>query len=270
MGNIVKDLGEKEIVEFSKKLDEATRKAYEIASNGITNIRKIILGGDDLTVIIDANDALSFSRKFLEEFEKNSKKIYKDYDLTACAGITYCNEKYPFHYAVKLSEDLCKHAKKDSKDFAKEKNLSLAPSSLMFHNIQSSNVESFSKFIEDELTINKEEKIRCDFGAYYLNKYDNKPMIEDFEEVIKDFKKDNSPKGRLREWLKDLEFDRTYAQNQLNRIKEITKWKSENLSKLHNGLKIDNLIVSKDKEQKTPIYDILQILSVTDENKDTK
>jgi hypothetical protein len=270
LGNIVKDLGEKEIVEFSKKLDEATRKAYEIASNGITNIRKVILGGDDLTVIIDANDALSFSRKFLEEFEKNSKKIYKDYDLTACAGITYCNEKYPFHYAVKLSEDLCKHAKKDSKDFAKEKNLSLAPSSLMFHNIQSSNVESFSKFIEDELTINKEEKIRCDFGAYYLNKYDNKPMIEDFEEVIKDFKKDNSPKGRLREWLKDLEFDRTYAQNQLNRIKEITKWKSENLSKLHNGLKIDNLIVSKDKEQKTPIYDILQILSVTDENKDTK
>ena len=270
LGNIVKDLGEKEIVEFSKKLDEATRKAYEIASNGITNIRKVILGGDDLTVIIDANDALSFSRKFLEEFEKNSKKIYKDYDLTACAGITYCNEKYPFHYAVKLSEDLCKHAKKDSKDFAKEKNLSLAPSSLMFHNIQSSNVESFSKFIEDELTINKEEKIRCDFGAYYLNKYENKPMIEDFEEVIKDFKKDNSPKGRLREWLKDLEFDRTYAQNQLNRIKEITKWKSENLSKLHNGLKIDNLIVSKDKEQKTPIYDILQILSVTDENKDTK
>ena len=273
LGNIVKDLGEKEIVEFSKKLDEATRKAYEIASNGITNIRKVILGGDDLTVIIDANDALSFSRKFLEEFEKNSKKIYKDYDLTACAGITYCNEKYPFHYAVKLSEDLCKHAKKDSKDFAKEKNLSLAPSSLMFHNIQSSNVESFSKFIEDELTINKEEKIRCDFGAYYLNKYDNKPMIEDFEEVIKDFKKDNSPKGRLREWLKDLEFDRTYAQNQLNRIKEIrkeNKWKSDSLSKLYKELKIDKLIVEKDNKQKTPIYDILQILSATDEIKDTK
>ena len=221
-------------------------------------------------MIIDANEALKFTKIFLEEFEKNSKKIYKDFDLTACAGITFCNEKYPFHYAVKLSEDLCSHAKKDSKDFAKEKNLSLAPSSIMFHNIQSSNVESFSKFIDDELTING---VRCDFGAYYLNEYENKPTIENLEKVIEDFKKENSPKGRLREWLSDLEFDRTYANNQLNRIKEMSKknkWETKNLSKLHKELKIDKLIVQKDNKQKTPIYDILQILSVVDENKDTK
>ena len=270
LGNIVKELNETEIVKFSKDLDEATRKDYETASEGITQIRKVILGGDDLTVIIDANEALNFTKIFLEEFEKNSKKIYKDFDLTACAGITFCNEKYPFHYAVKLAEDLCSHAKKDSKDFAKEKNLSLAPSSIMFHNIQSSNVESFSKFIDDELTING---VRCDFGAYYLNEYENKPTIENLEKVIEDFKKENSPKGRLREWLSDLEFDRTYANNQLNRIKEMSKknkWETKNLSKLHKELKIDKLIVQKDNKQKTPIYDILQILSVVDENKDTK
>ena len=133
---------------------------------------------------------------------------------------------------------LCKHSKKDSKDFAKKQNLNLAPSSLMFHNIQSSNVESFSKFIDDELTINKKENIRCDFGPYYLNKYENKPTIENLEKVIEDFKKENSPKGRLREWLSELE--------------------------------INKLIVQKDEKQKTPIFDILQILSVTDENKDTK
>ena len=270
LGNIVKELNETEIVKFSKDLDEATRKAYKLASEGIEKIREVILGGDDLTVIIDANEALKFTKIFLEEFEKNSKKIYKDFDLTACAGITFCNEKYPFHYAVKLAEDLCSHAKKDSKDFAKEKNLSLAPSSIMFHNIQSSNVESFSKFIDDELTING---VRCDFGAYYLNEYENKPTIENLEKVIEDFKKENSPKGRLREWLSDLEFDRTYANNQLNRIKEMSKknkWETKNLSKLHKELKIDKLIVQKDNKQKTPIYDILQILSVVDENKDTK
>ncbi len=272
LGNIVKELDENEIIKFSEKLDKATKEAYKIASEGISQIRKVILGGDDLTVIIDANEALKFTKIFLEEFEKNTKRIYKNYDLTACAGITYCNEKYPFHYAVKLAEELCSYAKKDSKDFAKEKNLPLAPSSLMFHNIQSSNVESFSKFIDDELTINKKEKIRCDFGAYYLNKYEDKATIEDFEEVLKEFSKENSPKGRLREWLSDLEFDRTYAQNELNRIKEVTKgkWETKKLSKLHKELEINKLIVSKDGKQKTPIYDILQILSVTDENKDTK
>ena len=273
LGNIVKELNDTEIADFSNKLDKATKSAFDIASRGISKIRKVILGGDDLTVIIDANEALLFTKKFLNEFEINTKKIYKNYDLTACAGITYCNEKYPFHYAVKLSEELCSYAKKDSKSFAKDNNLEIAPSSLMFHNIQSSNVDSFSKFIDDELTINKKEKIRCDFGPYYLNNFNNKPTIEDFEEVLEEFKKPNSPKGRLREWLSDLEFDRTYAQNQLNRIEEMSKknnWKTKNLSNLHNELRIDNLIVNKDNSQKTPIYDLLQILSVVDENKETK
>jgi hypothetical protein len=267
LGQIIPKL--KNIPEFSTNLNDATNEAYNKAKETIKNdkIRKIILGGDDMTVICSADYALEFTKIFLSEFERLTIEKTK-YQLTACAGITYCNEKYPFHYAVKLAEELCSHAKKDSKDFAKEKNLPLAPSSLMFHNIQSSNVESFSKFIDDELTINKKENIRCDFGPYYLNKYDSKPKIEDFEKVLKEFKKENSPKGRLREWLKDLEFDRTYADNQLKRIKEVTIWKSENLSKLHNELKIDKLIVQKDEKQKTPIYDILQILSVTDEKGD--
>ena len=266
LGNIVKDLDANEIVTFSKNLEKATKEAYEKASQGIEKIRKVILGGDDLTIICNANDALTFTKKFLEAFEEKTKKIYKNYDLTACAGITYCNEKYPFHYAVKLAEDLCKQAKKDSKDFAEKEKLDLAPSSLMFHNIQSSNVESFSKFIDDELTINKKEKIRCDFGAYYLKDYKNKPTIENLLAVIKDFGKENSPKGRLREWLSDLNFDKTLADNQLDRINKVTKWKSENLNKLYEGLSLLNLIVLKDKEQKTPIYDILQILSVEDES----
>ena len=270
LGNIVKDLNEKEIIEFSEKLDNATKEAYKIASEGIQEIRKVILGGDDLTVVINANEALKFTKIFLEEFENSTKNIYKDKSLTACAGITYCNEKYPFHYAVKLAEDLCKHAKKDSKDFAAKEKIPLAPSSLMFHNIQSSNVENFSKFIEDELTINKKEKIRCDFGAYYLNKYDNKPTIEDFEEVLSDFRKEDAPKGRLREWLSDLDFDKTLADNQLKRINEVAKWKSGNFDKLYRGLKLNNLIVEKDGFSKTPIYDILQILSVEDENGDKK
>lgn len=266
LGNIVKDLNENEIIKFSKDLEIATNNAYFKASEGIEKIRKVILGGDDLTIIINANDALSFTKKFLEEFEKETQNIYKDNSLTACAGITYCNEKYPFHYAVKLAEDLCKYAKKDSKRIDKD----LPPSSLMFHNIQSSNVDSFSKFIEDELTINKKEEIRCDFGPYYLKAQKNRVTIESFKNVLKDFRLENAPKGRLREWLSDLEFDKTYADNQLKRIKEVTSWKSSSLEKLYDGLEIDNLIVQKDEEQKTPIYDILQILSVEDERGDKK
>ena len=259
LGNIVKDLNKEDIVKFSKDLDKATKEAFYIAKKNIKEIREVILGGDDLTVIINANEAFSFTKRFLEAFEEKTKNIYKEKSLTACAGIAYCNEKYPFHYAVKLAEELCSYAKKDSKTVDEK----LPPSSLMFHNIQSSNVDSFSKFIDDELTI---RDIRCDFGPYYLREQKNKVIIEAFENVIKDFKKENAPKGRLREWLSDLGFDKTYAQNQLERIEEITnkKWKSNNLERLYSGLKINYLIVEKDGKQKTPIYDVLQILSVED------
>ncbi|TLS92211.1 hypothetical protein FE244_07090 [Aliarcobacter thereius] len=271
LGNIVKELNEKEMVEFSEKLDNATKEAYNVAKEcvvknekDVLKIRKVILDGDDLAVICDASSALDFTIKFLEEFENKTKKIYKDYDLTACAGITFCNSKYPFHYAIKLAEDLCSYAKKDSKAV----NSKLPPSSLMFHNIQSSNVDSFSKFIEDELNIGD---IRMDFGAYYLQGIENKPNIKILQEIVKELKKENSPKGKLRDWLSTLSFDKKLAESELKRVVKMAedkKWRSENLSKLYSGLSLEKLIVQKDGVDKSPIYDILQIEKILKGNKD--
>lgn len=278
LGNIVKDLGENEIIEFSEKLDNATKEAFKESIEKVfkseTNKlkkRDVILGGDDVTLICDANQALDFTKEFLELFEKKTKNIdEKGKDLTACAGVVYCNEKYPFHYAVKLAEDLCSFAKKGSKEYAKEKGLELAPSSLMFHNIQSSNVESFSKFIDDELTING---VRCDFGPYYLDEnLENKISINKFQALVKDFQKENSPRGKLRDWLSTLSYDKTLAKLQLERINQISKekWKSENLNRYYKEISLKNLIVEKDGLDKTPVYDVLQILSVTDEKEGGK
>ena len=130
----------------------------------------------------------------------------------------------------------------------------------MFHNIQSSNVESFAKFIADELVING---VCCDFGPYYI---DNSPRIKDFLALKQDFQKKNSPKGRLRDWLNTLKVDRNHANAELKRIDEIfaPKWKSENFEKLYSGLSLGHLIIKDNGIEKTPIYDILQILSVED------
>lgn len=263
LGNIVKDLSKDDMKEFSSKLDNLTKESFNIAKEEIKNgkYREVILGGDDLTIICDATYALEFTHKFLEVFEVKTQSIHKNLDLTACAGITFCNEKYPMHYALKLAEDLCKHAKTHAKNINKD----LAPSCLMFHNIQSSNVQSFDKFIEDELTIKNK---RLDFGPYYLSK-NNEPLIKDFLNVLEEFKKENSPKGRLRDWLNDLEYDQNFADNQLKRIVEMSDlkgWEGETLSTLHCDLKLSNLFVKKDEKEKTPIYDILQILSIKGEN----
>ena len=263
LGGIVRELQKHDIREFSKTLDKATKEAYKKAEGSCLRdetdskkIRKVILGGDDVTLICSADIALDFTYSFLKNFEKNTKNIYKNRSLSACAGIAYCNEKFPFFYAVKLAENLCAYAKKHSKAIKED----LPPSSLMFHNIQSSNVESFAKFIADELVING---VCCDFGPYYI---DNSPRIKDFLALKQDFQKKNSPKGRLRDWLNTLKVDRNHANAELKRIDEIfaPKWKSENFEKLYSGLSLGHLIIKDNGIEKTPIYDILQILSVED------
>ncbi len=291
LGAIVPKLGDK-LSHFSTKLNDATTAAFNNAKTETMEVRKIILGGDDMTVVCNANDALEFTKNFLYQFEEETKKIQELNDvgftkLTACAGIAYCNEKFPFHYAVDLAEALCsatkKHAKKLVEDKKDDKNNPIpAPSSLMFHNVQSSNFQSWEKFIKDELTIkNDQETIRCDFGAYYANQ-EGQASIENLIATLQAYAQEGSPISSLRSWMSELHKSHQSADNMLKRIDEMAsknpKWDHEamdkTLKKLHSELSTKTLIVSKDKEKdchgvekellKTPIYDVLQILSATE------
>ncbi len=268
LGKLVPELSKtNRLSNFSIELDKATRKAFESAKTDGMKIREVILGGDDLTVICDANEALGFTQRYLKNFEDYTAKIkeLKGFatELTACAGIAYTNEKYPFHYAVSLAESLCGQAKKHSNREA---------SCVMFHNIQSSNYQTWSKFVEDELTITNDRcSIRCDFGPYYLEK-DNQPKISDFLNTVEAYRCDGSPISRLRNWLSELGKSSNYAENLLKRINKITKHSNEwnckimdkNLKYFDKELSNEKLIIRKDRKWRTPIYDILQILSVTE------
>lgn len=267
LGNLIPKLPN--ISEFSINLERATTEAYDEAKKTINDdkIRKIILGGDDMTIICHADYALKFTKVFLDKFEELTEK-YTKHKLTACAGIAYANEKYPFHYTVSLAEALCSATKKHAKAI----NEDLAPSSLMFHNIQSSNYQSWEKFIEDELTIqNDEETIRCDFGPYYLRQV-GQPQIANFLNTVEAYRCDGSPISRLRSWMSELSKSSQSAKNMLDRINEMasqnSKWNScimdKNLKQFKQELSNKNLIIEKDGCQKTPIYDVLQILSVTE------
>jgi len=258
---------------FSKALDNATKTAFNRAKDDSMSIRDVILGGDDMVVVCSANDALTFTKNFLQYFEEETKSS-KDIGskLTACAGIAFTNEKYPFHYAVNLAEELCSQTKKHAKALVEKENLEYVPSSLMFHNIQSSNFQSWDSFVKDELTIiNDTQTIRCDFGPYYLNHH-GQPLINDFLNTVGAYRCDGSPSARLRVWLGELYNSQTYASTLLSRINEMAKqnkeWNScimeKNLKRFNQELSNEKLIIKKDKYLKTPIYDILQILSVTE------
>lgn len=284
LGVLVKKLSDRvnfnnldEITKFSNALDRATKDAFKNAKEKIvekgykdsSKIKHIILSGDDMTAVCNADVALEFTKCFIKEFEElTDKDSAIEGRLTMCAGIAYCNEKYPFHYAVLLAEALCDAAKKHSKQkHAKDANKNMAPSCLMFHNIQSSNFQSWDKFIQDELTIkDKECEIRCDFGPYYIDEK-SEAKVDDLLTLIKAYDSDDSPKAKLREWLKELGINYEYARNMLDRINEILGDKMEVFDKplksLNEELSSGSLIIQKDGFRKTPIYDVLQILSVS-------
>ncbi len=258
--------------DFSKNLDIATQNAYKTATMGINpkSIRKVILGGDDMTIICDANIALDFTNKFLKEFEQETKKYMGGNGLTACAGIAYCNHKYPFHYAVNLAESLCSYSKKHSKEINKD----LAPSSLMFHNIQSSNFTDFNEYIDNELTLNKGvDTVYLNYGPYFLNTQNNYSTIDSFRNLSGALMVQGSPASRLREWLTILGQNVNEAKERLLRINQMMDLKEKmynksclenNLFEFNNEMKLTELTYKRDNKTYTPIGDVDTHLSVVD------
>ena len=91
----------------------------------------------------------------------------------------------------------------------------------------------------DFLTINKKENIRCDFGPYYLNKYDNKPTIEDFEEVLKEF--DDLWKKLILMWCYAEVKDDTFLSSLKNLHSVIPHFESKNLELIFNSASLQTL-----------------------------
>lgn len=310
LGKIVKTLDERALSEFSFKLDRASKKAFNTAcervkralnlsTNSINErdkkailsdenvnfnsnssdknekefqIRELICGGDDLVIICNANIALQLVSEFLDCFENLTQGIYKEQKLTSCAGIAFCNHKYPIHYALKLAKDLCKRAKIQSKAL----NSATPPSSLMFHNIQSSRVQGFDECVKNELVLKADTKatLSLDFGAYFLRQHkaqngEKLPTIHALLELVKAFRTPKSPSTRLREWLSIYESNAELALRELEQINRIfAAFARENETKfraLHEDLSLKRLIISKDKCRKTPIYDIISLLANTKE-----
>ncbi len=103
---------------FKKGLSECLKHTRSTDSKGelLVPARPLVLGGDDVTVVIRADLALYFIDAFVKEFERYSnqelgKKAPKD-KLTVGVGMVVCPTGYPFLKAFDLSEELVKNSKK--------------------------------------------------------------------------------------------------------------------------------------------------------------
>nr|WP_294553883.1 hypothetical protein [uncultured Rhodopila sp.] len=99
-----------------------------VALNDVMPARPILIGGDDMTIILRGDVALPFTQSFLVHLEQESATKLSDFadrhgitapaargPLTATAGVAFGKAKQPFFRLLELAEDLCGHAKTHAK-----------------------------------------------------------------------------------------------------------------------------------------------------------
>ena len=278
LGQILQGKG-KEISEkgknrdFSKAIEDATKKAVQSVFKSVIEdtkntwnkegkfrypIRPVILGGDDLTVIIRADLALEFTTKFLEKFEETSKTEFKTLGinglnhLTACAGIAFVKKSYPLHYALHLAEELCSDAKKKvKKDLTKNE---LPKSALAFHKVQDS-------FVED-LDSLKRRTLNSKVWNFYHGPYllDEIKSIQNKLSILNDeaTKGDKKTKavGKLRQIVSESYKDKSTTKFMLSRMEEIN-------TTFYNDLELDKELTkvseNDDKKSTSPLLDLITL-----------
>lgn len=121
--------------------------------------RPVVLGGDDLTIIVRADLALPFTQELLKNIETKTRdafaqlrKIHPELELqeylSACAGIAIGHAARPFLMAHGLADTLCKFAKQKAKAGGEAP----YPSALAFHNAQSTLHEDYERDVLPAMT----------------------------------------------------------------------------------------------------------------------
>ena len=236
---------------FKTVIDEQWQKEIEKDKKVYYPFRPVVLGGDDLTVIIRADLAYSFTKVYLKQFEIETKAHFAALDslnlpelnqgLTACAGIAYIKQSYPFHYGVRLAEDLTAEAK----TFSKNINSDFAPSSLNFYKVQASFIDKLSVMKKRTHTPIR-DGISFDNGPYLINQMEDKAGIEELQQsldfIIGEKKKDKTSIAKLRQLAAELHKDKSKAIFMLDRMENKNEaiFKELNLKKLRDSLTNDH------------------------------
>jgi hypothetical protein len=99
-------------------------KSFELKN--ILPVVPLILGGDDVFVLLPAPYAVDFTKRFIEAFETEMGKALKSDEIklsgkpTLSAVVVICKSNYPYKLAHQHGEELLKRAKRMAKTFANE------------------------------------------------------------------------------------------------------------------------------------------------------
>ena len=120
---------------------------------GRVPIRPIVIGGDDLTILLRADLAFDFTARYLERFRALSSEPTRAGALggpmDACAGIAFVHTHHPFDAGAQLAEELCSFAKGALRGSEEGS----TPAALAFHRVTTSLSGSWEEVLDGELSL---------------------------------------------------------------------------------------------------------------------
>lgn len=175
----------------------------------LVRARPVVLGGDDLTFLVDAAFALPFTRLFLVAFEDETRRF--ETPLTACAGVAFVKTGFPFHAAHDLAESLCKAAKSGLRGADGR----TGRSGLLFHRVTTASTDTeWSDIVEGELTNRDRDRLLClSAGPYDLERLS---ALAELTARTREM-----PRTALRTWLTLVRTDPSHADAHWRRAQEV-------------------------------------------------
>jgi hypothetical protein len=117
------------------------------ASGRVMPARPILIGGDDITLIVRGDLAIPFVASFLSALEEETERTV-GVGLTGGAGVAFGGVKQPFYRLLRLAESLAGYAKAKAKAAAGQDRR--PPSVLAFHRVTETALATTAKtFLED-------------------------------------------------------------------------------------------------------------------------
>lgn len=209
----------------------------------ILPIRPLILGGDDITFVCEGRLGIHLAEKLLEYMA--ATPIIGDH-ISACAGVAIVGTKYPFYKAYQLAEDLIKRAKKASREHN---------DSWLDYMISTA---GFSGFLEEIIT--------DQFAVAGKGILKNGPyQVDGNAATIKTLK------AGMKHFLKGTENNDSWPRNKIKDLRDALRrdeaFQSYFLTELEaRGLKLPREEKELWKDEKTPFYDMIELLDFYPEN----
>lgn len=240
------------LIPFEKKGERKWRLPFQL----------LILGGDDLMVVVPANKAIEIAKDFCDQF-----KGYTGISISAGVLITHAN--YPIHLMMEHAGELLKSAKRLSNNLFKEDNSQNEVCTIDYMVLKGALFKDLKTMRQEELTVQasgREPVLRL-----YQRPYTTSDL-ENLINSIREFKKSGFPHSRLKSIYRSLYRGRAQATLDLClMMSRLEKKPCETMKHFCQKQGLPFFPWQKDEDKKeymTPFIDLIELYDFIDYKKE--